>query len=868
MAIDCENSKSAGLWDRLLAVVVVLSVWLWIFWPILFAGKTVGFRDAVYMHYPVLKWTTDEMMAGRLPLWSPNDGPGMPVVGEGSTGIFYPLKGILFLPGCSFVYRYNLFLALHVFLANFTGYWCARRFGCSRIAATIAGLSFGFSGPVLFQVTNQIFLVSAAWLPVAVGCVRDLFCVSHPKRVIVRKIVACSVAMSMMVLGGDPQMAAMIVLVISGTICATFVLKRFPGWRTGTNGSALGLPRTHSLMVSLVSICVVSFLLSAVQILPSADFARYSERANWDQPRNIFELTSATLLSRNTEVPVSPLSLVNDPIPGTHHDHIYQFSQPPWSLVELLFPGISGSPWPSNTRWLDGLPGADRMWNVSLYQGGLVLCLAVAVVFLRKSRLDWWLIGMGLFFCLASFGWYGFGWFMREIFFVMGIPEALPWLGRPTGGVYWFLVTFVPVISGFRYPAKLFVIATLCISLLAARNLDRLELPLARKVLARCLFATVVLAVVALPIGWPGWIEGVPQNPGSSDAVFGPLNFPAAHKQVLRSLTFAIFGGLTSLAAVLTLRRRYPGYLPVTLLVLLMLDLSICQNRIVPAINSRVFDAETESKLTAQNWASDFPGYRVLSLGTDRLPEVPGDSDSIHRLEQIAKWQIQIDAPRFNLLSRVVRLDFFGSLQPDEIQLPWLPVVDVFNSNPVERDKVRLWKMNQREWAESKSVAIKSRFALTPRIFLIGLNSDSDTVNFAGNFDLQSVSGQRRLVFPAFANPVGTAFNSGNSYLQVVGESPDRIEADFVFNQTVLLVFPEGWCGGWVIEMDAGDKQPLSFVKSRESGVVWAKIGPGSGKIQISYRSHSFSSGLSISLFSWMAVFGMKVCLRTQTKSR
>lgn len=862
MTDTVENPKRAQARERAMAGLAVLVVWGWVFWPVLAVGKTVGFRDSVYMHYPVQKWTTDEMLRGRMPLWSPHDGPGMPVVGEGSTAIFYPLRVLLLLPVCSFIFRYNLFLVLHVLLACGTGYWCARRFGCSRVASMFAGMSFGFSGPVLFQVTNQIFLVGAAWLPVALGCIRNLFLEGRTGWVNFRDIAFCSLAMSMMVLGGDAQMAAMVAMIFAGTIVAATVIGCLARCSKKPSGFVANLPAGGRLGRSFVFVCVVSFLLAAIQILPSADFARYSERAAWVQPRNIYELASAVWQPDDSAEPVSAGSLVGDPRPGTHHDHIYQFSQPPWSLAELMLPGFSGSCWPVNTRWLDGMPGADRMWNVSLYQGGVVFLLAITILFLRKSRLDWWLIGMGFFFCFASFGWYGFGWLVRELGSAAGFPGAFSSLGRPTGGVYWFLVTFVPVFSGFRYPAKLFVISTLCIAVLAGRNLDRLGEPLTRRAMARCILMAIALCLISiftgLPGKLPGWADGLATGVGGIDAWFGPADLAESARQIGRTLIFGTATGLIAMVCIVVVGRSYAKHLPVVFLLILTVDLAICQRVIVPTIDSAVLDIVPATPIQAVQIANRFPGYRTVSLTGNSPPGEWWDTGSQRRLEQIAAWQIQNSVPRFNLLSGIVQLDFFGSLQPDPGFLPWLPVVISPGQDQPASDKFWFWDFEGRQWLDSSAGPVGSTESIAPRIFAVKQDSGTIYETEPDGKELYESNEYGGFILPSKETGGLNPGNPASSWLKIVDESSGRIVAEYQFESPVVLVMPEGWCGGWqaaVTGQDQGEV-PMELLQDGRAGAL-ARIGQGSGKLTLFYCPNSVFAGVTISVISWTVLIGM-----------
>ena len=164
-------------------------------------------------------------------------------------------------------------------------------------------------------------------------------------------------------------------------------------------------------------------------------------------------------------------SLIGELRPGSSADATYQFSQPPWSIAELFFPNVMGKPFPTHQRWSDTLPAAERIWTPSVYAGVLTVLLALSQFRLwgRRKR-HVWLCRIGVFFAIASFGWFGVVWALNEVVAVAGLSELEIGgikIGPQVGGLYWFMVTLLPKYFMFRYPAKLFMIASLMISVLA-----------------------------------------------------------------------------------------------------------------------------------------------------------------------------------------------------------------------------------------------------------------------------------------------------------------------------------------------------------------------------------------------------------------
>ena len=162
-----SESKNESMLARFWPVLLIGGAWLWIFWPMMAGEQVVGFRDSAYLYYPLFKWIDAQWAAGEIPLWNPYCNFGMPVVADGTSSVFYPGKLVFFCWFLSYPARYGIYLAMHVPLAAVGTYWFARTLRFNRSGATLAAFSFAFGGSVLFQVTNVIYLVSAAWLPFA-----------------------------------------------------------------------------------------------------------------------------------------------------------------------------------------------------------------------------------------------------------------------------------------------------------------------------------------------------------------------------------------------------------------------------------------------------------------------------------------------------------------------------------------------------------------------------------------------------------------------------------------------------------------------------------------------------------------------------
>ena len=444
--------------------ILVCVAWTVFYFPLISGSKIPGFRDGSHFYLPLYAWIASEIDKGTIPLWNPNENLGHDVASEPSSALFYPPKIVFHIPIGTYSYRYGIYIALHGLLAIVNTIIAARILGCRFMSATVAGVSFGFSGPVVFGSMNVIFLVGCAWLPLAVGFLWSIY-----KSPTVFRSVFLALTIAMMILGGDPQMAIHVVFAgILLLLCQPRSL--FSACTSFLNRKQCLIRKRNRLLSYSVYCCFAILLaacLSAVQVLPAYSKSAESKRSYYSRPHNIYQIHEYLGRDGANEDEIKA-GFFGEPETGSHQQTIYDFSQPPWTIAECIWPNISGRAFPIQQRWMDGLVGADRVWNPSLYFG-----IATVIFVFARSRKNLrlrfgWLSATGLFFLLGSFGWYGLGWLIKEV-----LGERAPkHLGSHVGGLYWMLSTCVPVYSGFRYPAKLFAVAILCFCLLGSLKLD------------------------------------------------------------------------------------------------------------------------------------------------------------------------------------------------------------------------------------------------------------------------------------------------------------------------------------------------------------------------------------------------------------
>lgn len=441
-------------------------------WDLIFA-----FRDSAHFYPPLYGLVRDEWLAGRPPLWNPLANGGQPLAASGTAGAFYPPQLLLSLV-LSPPMAVNVYAIGHLALAAVGAYRLAREQRRSRAAASVAGMAYGFSGSLLFQVYNPIFAAGAAWLVWGLCFGWRLL-----NRGGIRNAVGLAMALACAVLCGDPQAAfhCGMILGAAGLFWKRPILR---------SGSALGLA------------AVLGGLMCLVQILLSGEFIRETERGMDLAPQSIWQLPE--FFSRMGQSPDRAhwydVFIGRPPQVARHYELTYDFSTPPWRLIELMWPGFSGTQ-PSRWTLACGIE-SPRIWVSSLYSGTVVFVLGItAACFFRPRRqVAFWIILAGAS-AWASFGGYGGVGIARNAWsLATGRWNETGYLpGDEVGGLYWWMTTFLPAYHGFRYPAKCLTILALAVSQLGGLGLDLLRQAAGRRVTS-CVSCSVGVGMILATI--------------------------------------------------------------------------------------------------------------------------------------------------------------------------------------------------------------------------------------------------------------------------------------------------------------------------------------------------------------------------------
>jgi len=830
-----------------------------------------AFRDAAHFYYPLFQLIRDEWAAGRIPLWNPYENLGQPLAGNPTASVFYPGKLIFALP-LDYTWAYKIYVMAHVLLAATAAYRLARHFDASVYAAGVCAISYAFSGNVLFQYCNVVFLVGAAWLPLAMLSAYRMLVEKSPHRA-----VAFGTVLGLMVLGGDPQMAYNAGLLaaayalwlwwtVVGCVQRTTKQAEHNGHKSSANPSVRCTHPTRTRPALLALAAVIGLVLSAVQVLPSMEFASRS--------------------GRHADRSVDSL-LGKGPDPGTHGEHIYHFSVGPWRLTEYLWPNFGGRQFPIHRRWLEVIPAEGRIWTPSLYMGLLPLLLALAAMRFRRKKCfdtavarDVWLTWTIVAAIVASFGWYGLGWLMHEIRVATGgDPLATPLVGDPFGGLYWLMTLLLPGYAYFRYPAKLLVVAALGLSLLAARGWEQTCAGTSRRFRFGLLWLGAISAggaIVALAIRpfWSDWLSGV-----EPDVLFGPLDTSGAANDLLWAFTqTAVLCGLFWLP-------RKKSSDPI-FLALVAVDLAVANGWMVVCA-------------PASQWEQ--PSQLAVAMGEpSRVYRHPiwlqpqwKSAGSPQRLAEAMRWDRDTLWPKYSLMHRVPILEVYGAMVPYDYEaflrakkgtvpfslaeyviLPGNRSLPAAKRIDVEVEDVSLWHDPQhlpRAWIvhdvdvlpplrsyDPASVRRRTEEVLYPQDRPRDLRN-SAAVEYAGEL----VPG-----LPATRDSLTEnleLLKLPHESCRLVHHDPSHVEIEAELQRPGLVVLCDQFYPGWRLEVEeTSTGKTVSAAIMRTNRVMRGTWLPA-GSYRLTYRYHpaSFVCGATVSGLGWLAIalwIGWRVC--------
>lgn len=340
--------------------------------------------DALAQYYPWRSFASEQLQNGLLPLWNPHQFSGAPFVANVQSAVFYPLN----LPFWVFdvAWAFGFSACLHTVLASLGTYALLQRWNCSRGAAVLGALAFGFCGYFASWIMLPTLANTASWLPLCLLLLERS--VDRDERFTFLASVPLAASLACALLAGHAQVFFYILI-------ALFI-------------RALTLKGPLRALGTLVASGALSVCVCAIQILPTLELARLGHRAGskptlegWnflvpralqvaDLPSLFFPLGPALSFSENFGyVGIGALAFAAIAIIAVFSKHSqFERRQGIFALVLAVFGLLYAMATPLSQAFYFLVPGLSQMGGVGralvLWSFGIALLAAFGLDALRR----------------------------------------------------------------------------------------------------------------------------------------------------------------------------------------------------------------------------------------------------------------------------------------------------------------------------------------------------------------------------------------------------------------------------------------------------------------------------------------------------
>lgn len=251
------NKKDILYFSLLLISILLFHVRI-IFYSNFIDTPDFGRSDAFHMSISTKYILWKNLQNNTIPLWSSQIGTGFPVLAEGQIGTFH-LPNLVLYTLFDFPLAYNASIVLAYILFALGTYVYFRQIGFDSLFSFLGSLTLTFSGLLATHLTHITLLQSLSLMPWIFFTVHTL---TEKRNLVWAGITA--IIFSQQFLAGFPQLT-FIALLYSLAIVL---------WQ----GKVLGTWRKSLLLFAIA--CIITGLLSAIQLLPSQEFLKQTADPN------------------------------------------------------------------------------------------------------------------------------------------------------------------------------------------------------------------------------------------------------------------------------------------------------------------------------------------------------------------------------------------------------------------------------------------------------------------------------------------------------------------------------------------------------------------------------------------------------------
>jgi len=237
-----------------LPFLAMLAIFILYFYPVLFEGNTLVYKDVAHFAYPMKLYIWKVWNLGEWPFWFPNLFHGTPLLSLMHPGVFYP-PAIFFLLK-DFTLAFNSYFLFHHLVLMLSVYALSRYWGSSKSASVFSSITALLGGYFLSISSMYNHFHSLVWFP--------LILLFHQKYIVEKGIgylLITSVLIAFQILAGGPESMILSVLMI---YASSLFLIPDVGF----------VDKTFKLM----AVVVLSMGLSAIQWIPTYHFMEHLTR--------------------------------------------------------------------------------------------------------------------------------------------------------------------------------------------------------------------------------------------------------------------------------------------------------------------------------------------------------------------------------------------------------------------------------------------------------------------------------------------------------------------------------------------------------------------------------------------------------------
>jgi uncharacterized membrane protein YfhO len=390
--------------NKKILIILLLIVYLpFVF--LLLNRKVIFWGTAILQFIPWNQFFFDSILNGVFPLWNPYNGMGVPFVANLQSAVFYPLNWIMLpfylLGGIkALAIGLTLLLPTHLFIGGFGMIKVLRHLDRSKYAQLLSAIVFVFSGYILTRLSFISMVWAFAWLPWIIFACMQILPITNKNSY--KQLIILSILIALQVLAGHAQ-TTYYTLLLGGIIVLA------------VNFDSIKY-RMLKFLTFIVSVSI-SFLISAIQVIPTAEFLLNSQRSS-----------------------------------EVGYDFAANLSLWPARLLTALFGNFWGNP--NYGRFSSG----GNFWEENIYIGVFPITILIILfwVFIRRNRRvqisNENRLVIAIFFSIAIF----------SVLFAFG--KFFP--------LFPFLYKFIPTFSLFQAPSRFLIVYVFSMCILLGFGID------------------------------------------------------------------------------------------------------------------------------------------------------------------------------------------------------------------------------------------------------------------------------------------------------------------------------------------------------------------------------------------------------------